>query len=250
MLVDSHVHIGRRFDKRLVEYIMGGQYRELADQLIIDMDKNGIDISITFGLLDLDTAYQAEIQKRYPDRIISCAWIDPHRRDAMDEWKNGVEVLGIRGLKLHGWWQQFALSDLDLLYPFVKVCEDNHLPVIAHSMGDNCMTTPLQLEELAKAFPAVNFVMAHGGNVWLPEEGILVAKRNKNVFLDTPYMSSYWIAKAVEELGADKVAMGSDYPWYYIESMLDHIHICVPKEEDREWVMGRTMATVFGLDWK
>lgn len=248
MIIDSHVHIGRRFDKRLVDYIMGGQYRELADQLIIDMDKAGIDMGITFGLLDLDTEYQAEIQKRYPDRIISCAWIDPHKRDGLDEWRHAVEVLGIRGLKLHGWWQQYPLSDLELLRPFVDICNENHLPVIVHGMGDNCMTTPLQLEVLAQAYPNVNFVMGHGGNVWLPEEGIMVCKRNKNVFIDTAYMESYWIQRVIAECGANKINMGSDYPWYYLEPMIEHIKICVPDEKDREWVMGRTIATVFGLE--
>jgi len=248
MVIDSHVHIGRRFDKRLVDYIMDGQYRELADQLIIDMDKAGIDMGITFGLLDLDTEYQAEIQKRYPDRIISCAWIDPHKRDGLDEWRRAVEVLGIRGLKLHGWWQQYPLSDLELLSPFVDICKDNHLPVIVHGMGDNCMTTPHQLEVLARAYPTVNFVMGHGGNLWLPDEGIRVCKRNPNVYIDTAYMESYWIQRVIAECGAHKINMGSDYPWYYFEPMIEHIKICVPDEKDREWIMGRTIATVFGLE--
>mgnify|MGYP000900957504 CR=1 FL=1 len=78
MIIDSHVHIGRTFDKRLVDYIEGGKFRMLGEQLIIDMDKAGIDMGITFGLLDLDTEYQAQIQRDHPDRIISCAWIDPH----------------------------------------------------------------------------------------------------------------------------------------------------------------------------
>ena len=248
MIIDSHVHIGRRFDDRLVKYIMGGNKIELADQLIIDMDKAGIDMGITFGLLDLDTDYQAEIQKRYPDRIISCAWIDVHKTTALDEWRRAVEVQGIRGLKLHGWWQQYPLSDMELLGPFLDICKDNHLPVIVHGMGDNCMTTPLQLEVIARLYPTVNFVMGHGGGLWLGEEGIMVCKRNDNIFMDTAYMESYWIKRIVAECGANKLNMGSDYPWYYLEPMIEHVELCVPDPNDREWVMGKTIAKVFGLE--
>lgn len=81
MIIDSHVHIGRRFDRRLTEYIQGGNFKMLGEQVIEDMDKAGIDMGITFGLLDLDTEYQAEIQKVHPDRLVSCAWIDPHKKE-------------------------------------------------------------------------------------------------------------------------------------------------------------------------
>ena len=250
MIIDSHVHIGRRFDRRLTEYIQGGNFKMLGEQVIEDMDKAGIDMGITFGLLDLDTEYQAEIQKVHPDRLVSCAWIDPHKKGALDEFRRGVEVLGIRGLKLHGWWQQYSLADHPLLDPFVEICEKNHLSVIVHGMGDNCMTTPLQLENLAKAFPKVNFVLGHGGNLWLGDEGILVTKRNDNIFVDTAYMQSYWIKRFVEEVGAHKVCMGSDYPWYYLESTVQHIRDVLENPVDREWVMGRSIATVFDIPWK
>lgn len=250
MIIDSHVHIGRRFDHRLTEYIQAGNFKMLGEQVIEDMDRAGIDMGITFGLLDLDTEYQAEIQRAHPDRLVSCAWIDPHKKDALDEFRRGVEVLGIRGLKLHGWWQQFSLADHPLLDPFIEICEKNKLPVIVHGMGDNCMTTPLQLENLAKSFPGVNFVLGHGGNLWLGDEGILVAKRNQNIFVDTAYMQSYWIQRMVKELGASKVCMGSDYPWYYLESTVQHIKDVLDDPTDREWVMGRSIATVFGIPWR
>ena len=250
MIIDSHVHIGRRFDDRLVDYIMGGTKRDLADQLIEDMDKAGVDKVITIGLLDLDIEYQAEIQNRFPDRIISCTWINPHKKNAVDEFRHGVEVLGIRGLKLHGWWHQYSLSDHQLLDPLIEICEKNKLPVILHVMGDNCMTTPHQLEELAKAFPSAKFVMGHGGNLWLGDEGIRVAGRNDNIYMDTSYMQSYWIVKAVEEIGAHKVCMGSDYPWYYLESTVEHMKNILPDPTSREWVMGRSAAEIFGVPWK
>ena len=112
------------------------------------------------------------------------------------------------------------------------------------------MTTPLQLENLAKAFPKVNFVLGHGGNLWLGDEGILVTKRNDNIFVDTAYMQSYWIKRFVEEVGAHKVCMGSDYPWYYLESTVQHIRDVLENPVDREWVMGRSIATVFDIPWK
>lgn len=251
MIIDSHVHMGKKFDKRLVDYIMDGNYRELADQLIIDMDKAGVDVAITLGSLDTDnTKIQAEIQKRYPNRIVACAWINPRSDNALDEFKRGVEELGIRGLKLHGWWNQFALSDHELLDPLMEYCSEKKLPVVAHCGGDNTYTTPLQLEEMAKNYPDISFVMAHAGNIWLCDEGIMVTKRNKNIFIDTAYVEGYWLADAVKRLGADRVCMGSDWPWNYIESNIFGVEMGVPDTADREWVLGKTAASIFSIPWQ
>lgn len=250
MVIDSHVHIGYDFNPLLVDYIMGGQRRELADQLILDMDANGIDMAITFGLLDLNTTYQAEIQQRYPDRIVSCAWIDPHRPNSVEEFRHGVEKLGIKGLKLHGWWHQTSMADHAVLDAYMEICEEYHLPVIMHGFGDNCFTTPYQIEEMAASHPGINFVMAHGGNNWLGEEAIIAVGRTENLWMDTASMQSYWVQEAVKRVGAHKVCMGSDYPWFYLDTTRSHLERILPDPEDREWVMGRSIATVFGIPWK
>ncbi len=249
MIIDSHAHVGPKIQDPLLRSKMASNPEGTAEHYIAAMDKAGVHMGVTFGFLDVDSKYQAEIQKRYPDRIISCAWINPRKADAADEFKMSVEEWGIRGLKLHGWWHQFSNADHTLLDPLMVVCDKYKLPVIMHGMGDNCFTTPLQLEEMARSYPEVPFVMGHGGNIWLADEAILVAGRNKNVYMDTAAMEGYSIAKAVEVLGADKMLMGSDWPWNFLPGVMGWVQAAVSDAKDREWVMGRTAAKLFGIEW-
>jgi len=247
MIIDIHSHVGRLIKDKWLQHAMGSHPTATAEDYIIAMDKAGITMGVTFPCLELDNKYQAEIQKKYPDRIISFAWINARKPDAISEFKYCVEKLGIKGLKLHGWWHQFSYCDHILLDPLLEICNKYNLPVLAHAMGDNPLTSPLQLEEMAKSFPNVTFIMSHAGGVWLYDDALLAVKRTKNIIIDTTAMQGYWITKIVQEIGPERVAMGSDYPWNYLESTLKAIEVAVSDPKSREWVMGRTAARILRI---
>ncbi len=247
MIIDIHAHVGRAVsDKRLFRAI-GAHPAATAEDYIAAMDKVGIMMGVTFGFLNLDNNYQAEIQRKYPDRIISFAWIDPRRANAVAEFKRCVEHLNIKGLKLHGWWHQFSYSDHILLDPLCEICSERNLPILMHAMGDNPLTSPLQLEEIAKSFPNLTFIMAHAGVPWLFDEALLVVRRTKNIVIDTTAVPGYWITKMIEDIGAERIVMGSDYPLNHLESVVKTIEMAVPNPELREWVMGRTAAKILRI---
>jgi predicted TIM-barrel fold metal-dependent hydrolase len=87
--------------------------------------------------------------------------------DAVSELRHCVKDLNIKGLKLHGWWHQFPYSDHILLGPLFEICNEYNLPVLMYVMGDNPLTSPLQVEEMAKSFPNMTFVMSHGRDLAL-----------------------------------------------------------------------------------
>ena len=223
---------------------------DTVEDYIRDMDEAGVDMGISIARLDRNNAYQAEIQKRYPDRIISCAFINPRELDAEDELKKCVEEYGLKGLKLNGFRHSFSCADHVLLDPLMKICEKYHLPVIMHVQGDNCLTTPVQLEEMARSFPEITFVMAHGGNLWLAEEGTYVGARNKNIIVDSSSMEGFRITHNSKALPLGNSAMGSNWPWNNLKSIIFNIKRCVPDETAREWILGRAMAKAFNIEWR
>jgi uncharacterized protein len=247
MVIDIHGHVGpKQEDVRLLN-VAEGNIDGTVEKYIASMDKAGIDLGVTFGFLDLDYEYQAKIQKKYPDRIVSLAWINPRQADSPKIFKNCIEVLELKGLKLHGWWHQFSYSDYNLLDPIIETCDKYKLPVILHVTGDNPNTAPLQAEEIAKRWPDVIFFMAHGGLFWAGKEALLVAKRTKNLYIDTSAMASWWITEFVEEIGAERVAMGSDWPWNHLEAVVATTRISVPDKENQNFVIGETAKKIFNL---
>ncbi len=247
MIIDIHAHVGRVIKDKRLFHAIAGHPAATAEDYIAAMDRAGVTMGVTFGFLNLDNKYQAQIQKKYPDRIISFAWIDPREERAVSEFKHCVEDLNLKGVKLHGWWHQFPYSDHILLNPLCEICSKHNLPILMHAMGDNPLTSPLQLEEMARSFPNLTFIMAHAGVPWLFDEALLVTKRTKNIIIDTTGMPGYWIARMVEEIGPERVAMGSDYPLNHLESVMKTVEVAVPDPEARAWVMGKTAAKVLGI---
>ncbi|MEM3434268.1 MAG: amidohydrolase family protein [Candidatus Methanomethyliaceae archaeon] len=245
-VIDCHAHVGPVIQDPRLNHAFASNQKGTVEDYLRAMDKAGVDIGVTFGFLDLNTEYQAEIQRKHSDRIISLAFVNPRLPNAVSEFRRAVEEWGIRGLKLHGWWHQFSNADHVLLDPLCEICAQYGLPIVMHVMADG-LTSPLQAEEMARTFPNVTFFMSHAGGFWAYSDALLVAKRTPNIIIDTSAMESWWITHFVQELGANRVAMGSDWPWNHLEAIVKTIEISVPRPEDREWVMGKTAAKAFGI---
>lgn len=249
MLIDAHAHIGPEISDPAARKKIEAYPHATAEDYIQAMDEAGIDMGISVARLDMDNAYQAEIQRKYSKRIISCAFINPRDFDAEDKLKKCAEEWGLRGLKLNGFRHCYSCADHTLLDPLMKLCEKYHLPVIMHVAGDNCMTTPLQFEEMARSYPEITFIMSHGGNLWLAEDGTDVGARNKNVIVDSTSMEGFRVTHNAKVLPQGRFAMGSDWPLNNLKSIVYNIKRCVPDEASREWVLGRAMAQAFGIEW-
>jgi len=250
MIIDAHAHVGPYIADPLKRKKIDAHPDDTVEAYLRDMDDADIDMGITFGRLDRDNQYQADIQKKYPDRIISCAFIDPRTDDAVKEFRHCVEDLELKGLKLHGWWHSFSCADHDLLDPLFEICAKYDLPVIMHSMGDNCYTTPVQIEEMAHTFPTVKFIAAHGGNLWLAEEGTQVSERTANVIMDASSMEGFRITHNAKTLKHGQFIMGSGWPFNNLRAVRYNIERCVPDLEAREWIMGRAAAELFHIKWR
>src|SRR6185312_766019 len=75
-----------------------------------------------------------------------------------------------------------------------------------------------QFEEIARDYPAVDFILAHLGSDlsqnWRENlAGIDMAKRHANVYLDKgAVVLTRYIEQAVREVGPEKIVFGSDEP--------------------------------------
>jgi uncharacterized protein len=146
------------------------------------MDKVGIDKRVILVLdwgIELGEAEKSiweihqeilGICRRFDDRLIGFAGVDPRRKDATKLLAWAFEEMGARGLKLHptGGWSLTEERTLEI----VSIAAERKLPVLVHlgktvDVLSDVNAQPHPFMELAGRFPEIPFIAGHSGfNLW------------------------------------------------------------------------------------
>jgi predicted TIM-barrel fold metal-dependent hydrolase len=206
-----------------------------CDQFVTDMDSAGVDQAVlllpdfTFALRDSDIdiaemiRQHAEILKRHPGRFYYMCGVDPGwGAEGLAIFERAVRDQDCSGLKLYPPCG-YGPSD-KRLYPYYEICRAHGLPVLLHTGPTAPLLTfnysdPNLIDDAARQFPDVSFILAHGGvnNV---EASCLLGAYRPNVYLD---FSGY--AASVDSEGSEgtlrhlfarklnhKLIFGTDWP--------------------------------------
>ncbi len=181
------------------------------------------------GLPPVTNDYVASVVRRFPDRFVGFASVDPHKGEsAVSELSRAVEELGLVGLKLHPVAQDFRPDDKKF-YPLFAKAAELDIPVLIHTgntglgagtpggMGMKLSRSrPIYLDTLAADFPELTIIGAHPSWPW-QDEMIMVALHKQNVYIDLSGWSPKYFPEAlVREMKTrlqDKVLFGTDYPF-------------------------------------
>lgn len=126
---------------------------------------------------------------------------------------------GARGLKLYPSYQFFHPDD-ERCYPLYEVCQEAGIPLLLH-VGSSVLPRtrlefchPRHLDAVARDFPDLPVVMAHGGRGhWYRECAALVASRD-NVYIDVTGLVPHRLLEHFPDMPAlaDRFVFGSDWP--------------------------------------
>lgn len=243
MIIDAHVHVSTSEKENP---------RSRIENLIKSMDKNGIDKAVVFPFgSGLEKQKKlAELIKPYPGRFIPLAFINPKEADAREQLLFCLDELGFYGAKMHPWFGNFRLDDIELLRPVMEVLNERGLYTVIHCTSDDDRMHPLMFERLGLEFPNVIIQMAHMGEVMAGEYAVAVAKKIPNVYLDTSITSFKAVREVMEEC-PDKVFMGCDYPFYLFEMEIQKQKLAAEDfgdDEPMKKIMGENFARVFHLN--
>lgn len=200
------------------------------------MDECGIDKAV---VLQVDFGYgrqepdnlnsiidiHGEMLKKYPERFIVFAGIDPRRgKKGADLFEKCIKEYKFSGLKLYPPCG-YEIDDKGL-YPLYEICNQYRLPVLIHigpSWEDmkSTFNYPDSILKVSKEFPNVPFVLGHAALLFYEESHKLPLVR-ENIYLE---VSGY--EKMIEQEALlkermknlmkdcpDKVVYGSDWPMY------------------------------------
>ena len=126
---------------------------------------------------------------------------------------------GARGLKIYPSYQFFHPDD-ERHYPIWEACEDLRIPLLVHVGSSVIPGTELEychprhLAPLARDFPELPVVMAHGGRGhWYDECATLVAETG-NAYIDVTGLVPNRLLQHFPDLPrlADRFLFGSDWP--------------------------------------
>ncbi|MEV8633628.1 amidohydrolase family protein [Streptosporangium sp. NPDC051023] len=219
---------------RLVDAYVAQHQDHHADQLVKEMDASGVGravllvpdftLRMTAPLSIEEMARRHhEIRLRHPGRFWVYLGVDPRRGpEGVDVFERLVGTYGFDGLKLY---PPCGYSPSDrALYPYYEVCAALSLPVFLHTGPtagslDFAPAHPLNVDQAARDFPLVDFVLGHGGVTHVDVAAYLAAFR-RNVYLDIGGFAGAatpggWPAhlRHLFRLGLNhKIIFGTDWP--------------------------------------
>jgi predicted TIM-barrel fold metal-dependent hydrolase len=207
----------------------------LCDELVAEMDEAGIGEAVlllpdfTYALPDSTHTieelidHHKRVQDRHPGRFRVLVGVDPRwGSDGIALFERAVRDHGFDGMKLYPPCG-YRLSD-KLLYPFYEVCTELGLPVLTHIGATSPalefeVAQPIYVDQPAKDFPGVDFVLAHG-SVHYPDECAMLCNNRPNIYMD---VSGYerepmdGLARLFNRGIGHKLLFGTDWPIFRLQ---------------------------------
>jgi predicted TIM-barrel fold metal-dependent hydrolase len=237
-IIDAHCTIGE------------GRVASLsADELVRQLNENGVEAAVV-GPPDRCLAvanregndFVVDACRRHPDRLIGFATVNPWYGDEAVSELRRAAAAGLRGLILQPPLQGYMLLDT-LVDPVVAIAEEHGLPVWAPT-GKPFQALPLQLTELARRFPNVNFMMGHMGHSDFWIEAVSAAAAAPNIYAEVSYKQPFVIVDAVAQLGAERVVFGSDAPFNDLRLEVEKFLEAELDDRARELVAAETLLSL------
>ena len=244
MVIDVHTHIfpveirekredffdGEEAFKLL--YSVPGSRLAGAEELIRNMDNEGVDKSIVFGFpwkrtdyFKKNNDYILNVVERYKDRLIGFSTFFPLATDAEKELERCLKS-GLRGVgELAFYTSTISEDTIKAFWPIAEMAHKYDVPILLHtneSVGHYYPgKTPMTLKEIydfLQSFPDNKIILAHwGGGIFFYYLMRKVVKRVlTNTWFDTA-ASPFLYDKAIYSIfakivGFDKILFGSDFP--------------------------------------
>ncbi|MGX8851418.1 amidohydrolase family protein [Amedibacillus sp. YH-ame10] len=223
-MIDIHSHIN----------LLDGELD--FDELLTDMDRYSIDKRvISYLAYDEIQKYNhliADAIKKYPDRFVGCAIINPCLCTALEDIKDALSMPYIKMIEFnsfeHGYYPDHCAT-LDSIFEEIN---KHKLPVKIFS-GLGAKSLPQQWVRYVEKYPDINFIFLHMGCFDYGYGCIDMVKKYPNALVETSNQYELQILrKAFEQLPSQKILFGSCYPERLTRSAIEVFELFDIKEDD------------------
>jgi predicted TIM-barrel fold metal-dependent hydrolase len=228
-IIDFHTHA---FPDALAERAMAqllsetDQVRSFLDgklsSLIASMDANGIQTSVLCSIATKPSHFEPVFQwsqQIRSDRIVPLASVHPQDPDGV-EHVHQIAQAGLKGIKMHPYYQNFYLDDPQL-DPLFEAIQAEGLLLTMHTGYDFAFEridrgSPQQISTVIKKFPELKLITTHLGawQQWDAVEELLIGKP---IYMETSFAVKYLNKKQLTRMllahPSDYILFGTDSPW-------------------------------------
>ncbi|MGA1838740.1 amidohydrolase family protein [Herbiconiux sp. 11R-BC] len=184
--------------------------------------------------------------------VMTSAESAAHLAEAFGDW-------GARGLKLHPIAIRTHPDDPGLAGVY-EACADAGAPIVFHSGPDvrgYGWSEPVALAAAGAAHPRTTFILAHLGGAKWPVVAELAAA-NPGLYFDLSEIVMWigaskgpdatQIVELIRAVGADRITLGSDFPWYAPGATADIVEgLPGLGAQERAAILGETAARILRL---
>ena len=193
----------------------------------------------------------SDVVNSNPDLFTGFGTLHPDSDDIEGDF-NHLISLGLKGVKLHPDFQQFALDE-KRAFKLAEVIDKGNVPVLIHC-GDfrYNYSNPEQLKPLLDKFPDLTVIGAHfaGWSIW--KEATEKLAGTPNLYVDVSsslYALSPDEAKEyIHAYGVEKVLWGTDYPMWEAESEMELFHKIGLTMDEENMILYENAAKLLGLE--
>ncbi len=159
--------------------------------------------------------------------------------------------LGLRGIKLHPIFQNFATDDPKMI-PVYHAMAERKLPVLIHTGDKNRdLSSPHRLANVLEKVPNLTVIAPHMGGYSEWEEARKCLYGRENVYIDTSsgirFLEPELSAELIREHGVERTLFGTDYPLALHVDELERFFRIPLSEAEREAILWDNACKLLNL---
>lgn len=229
-----------------------------SESLVETMDKCGVDRSVVLNIVTKEAQHEHVLsfaKETDSERLIAFGSVMPGSEYALEYvWKISDE--GLKGIKLHPPLQRIDIDDRRL-FPVYDLARALNLVVVFHAGWDATYRDEMRASanmtlNVVKNFPGLKLVAAHLGGLRIADEVLSVLAGRAELYFDTAYAADPWINRAslleiIRRHGAERILLGSDFPWHLPSMEIELIRSLDISDEDKELILGGNAKRLLGI---
>lgn len=264
MIIDFHTHcFPDELADRAISTLMAGIdeiFTPVTDAkvsgLLAHMRESGVDISVIQPVITKQSQFQDLNRWAVSicsDRLISFGSIYPYT----DDYKRDIDFvveLGLKGIKFHAEYQDFAIDDLEMLRVY-DYALSRGLIILYHAGFSPGFTGPMKsnpvcFRNIWDAMKGGVIVAAHfGGHAeWDDVERYIVGT---GIYLDTSMGFEFYPEKQflriVKNHGIEKILFASDSPWSDAKTEIEHLKALPLSDAEKDMILGGNAARILNV---
>lgn len=263
MIIDFHTHcfpdhLAPKAVERLS--VVGGGLMAYTDGTLAGlrrrMAEDGIDAAVVLNIATKPQQqtnvnnFAASINNEQD--IFSFGSVHPDAEDALEELER-IKELGLKGVKFHPEYQQFAVDD-PKMKPLYRKISDLGLITVFHAGVDYGFPPPYGCtpEALASVLDCFEtpVVAAHWGGLQFSED-VIRHLCGRDVYIDTSFgygrLTRFHAEKILELHGMDKMLFATDMPWHTASLEMRLLATLGLSEEEKEKLFCGNAKNLLGI---